>query len=191
MNGIVELTRTERGRHEAEQGEIESLLRTARPLVYRWALIRTGDPDEAEDIAQAVLLRVHAGLHNFQGRSRFTTWLYRITANTAAERERQRGVLQRLRERWSRRERAVTWTETDPVAALESARVRRLIETLLTELSTMQRAALDLVDLQGFSPTEAAAMLGIRPGTLRVNLLRARRRLRRRLLEEQVTRTTE
>jgi DNA-directed RNA polymerase specialized sigma24 family protein len=53
---------------------------------------------------------------------------------------------------------------------------------LLCTLPTSQRCAFDLVDLQGFAPVDAARMLGLRPGTLRVNLLRARRAMRGRML---------
>jgi RNA polymerase sigma-70 factor (ECF subfamily) len=171
---------------QPDRERLEHQLAAARPLVYRWALVRSGDADDAEDITQMVMLRVHAALDSFRGDARFTTWLYRVTANTATELERRRGVWHRLRQRWSQRQ-PVTTDERDPVDTIEDARVRDHIVTLLLELPASQRCAFDLVDLQGCSPADAAAMLGIRAGTLRVHLLRARRALRRRILAEHAT----
>jgi len=173
---------------QPDRERLEHLLATSRPLVYRWALVRSGDADEAEDITQMVMLRVHAGLDSFRGDARFTTWLYRVTANTAIELERKRGVLARLRQQWSRRQ-SVTSGDRDPIDVIDDERVRDRIDRLLYALPTGQRCAFDLVDLQGCTPADAAHMLGIRPGTLRVNLLRARRALRRSMLDERATAT--
>ncbi len=164
-----------------QSGQADALLHAMRPLVYRWALVRTGNADEAEDVAQTVLLRVHRGLGAFHGRSRFTTWLYRVTANTLIEQRRRRGLLQRLRERWGGLAATVTPAD-DALAVIEHADTRELVRVLLHQLPAGQRAAFDLVDLQGHSPALAATMLGLKPSTLRVNLLRARRALRQRML---------
>lgn len=58
--------------------------------VYRWALGRTGDPDEADDVTQDVLVRMHRHLGGYRGRAQFTTWLYQITRNAAIDRARRR-----------------------------------------------------------------------------------------------------
>jgi RNA polymerase sigma factor (sigma-70 family) len=78
-----------------DEGAFAALAAAVRDRVRRWALVRTGDPDDAEDVAQTVVIRVHRGLARFEGRSRFATWLYRLTANAAAEM--QRGHARRTR----------------------------------------------------------------------------------------------
>ena len=65
-------------------------------------------------------------------------------------------------------------------------RTLRLIRTLVTELPMTQREVFDLVDLQGLRPAEAARLLEMNPNTLRVHLLRARRRMRKEMLAQPV-----
>src|SRR5918912_942469 len=79
-----------------DEGAFASLAGAVRDQVRRWALVRTGDPDDAEDVAQDVVIRVHRGLARFEGRARFTTWLYRLTANAAVELGRGHGRRARL-----------------------------------------------------------------------------------------------
>jgi len=168
---------------------VNDLLRVARPLVFRWAYVRTGDRDDAEDVTQKVLMRVHAGVREFEGRSSFTSWLYRITANTAAESYRTRGVFDRLKRRF-RSIGHTTSVETDMVRVIEDGRVRDLIQSIVNGLPARQRTALDLVDLQGYTPGEAAEMESLNATTFRVHLMRARRTVRSRILAgaEQVER---
>lgn len=166
----------------SDPGAIDALLTELRPLVYRWAWVRSGDADDAEDVTQHVLLRVHDRLATFEGRSSLTTWLYRVTANAAGELHRKRGAVRRLKDRW--RGLRATTTTPDPIAAVEGQRTREWIRTMMRDLSPMQRVALDLVDLQGYQPVEAARMMAMNPSTVRVHLLRARRILRQRILRE-------
>ena len=63
-------------------------------------------------------------------------------------------------------------------------RTLRLIRTLMTELPVTQREVFDLVDLQGLKPVEAAEVLEMNPSTLRVQLMRARRRMRTEMLAQ-------
>lgn len=162
-----------------DEGAFAALAGAVRERVRRWALVRTGDADEAEDVAQEVVIRVHGALPRFEGRSRFTTWLYRLTANAAVERLRGHARRQRLH--------AVAAPELAPstddrIREMENARAAGVVRAFFGELSERQRALVDLVDLQGFTPTEAAEMLEIEPATARVHLLRGRRALRERIL---------
>lgn len=171
----------------------------ARDRIRRWALVRTGDPDEAEDVTQEVLLRLNRHLEKFDGRARFTTWLYRITANVASSRaRRERRRADRLREgRWGAEavgglrsigaEGGAGGGPPDPAGELldriESERLVALVRTFLEELPERQRQVFDLVDLRGHAPAEVAAMLELEGGTVRAHLFRARRTMRRRMLD--------
>src|SRR5688572_30781585 len=66
----------------------EELARRVRGRVHRWAVRLVVDRDEAEDVAQLVLVRLHERIAEFEGRSRFGSWLYRITLNLALDRRR-------------------------------------------------------------------------------------------------------
>jgi RNA polymerase sigma-70 factor (ECF subfamily) len=164
-----------------ERDGADALLREIRPLVYRWAWIRTGDADDADDVTQMVLVRVHERIVDFGGRSSFTSWLYRITANAAGELHRRRGVMRRLVDRLRGRARTEP-AAGDPLDRIESLRIRDIVSRILVTLPERQRVAFDLVDLQGFTPSEAADMLESNPTTLRVHLLRARRTIRSRII---------
>ncbi|HEX8906065.1 MAG TPA: RNA polymerase sigma factor [Longimicrobiaceae bacterium] len=165
-----------------DEGAFASLANAVRDQVRRWALVRTGDPDDAEDVAQTVVIRVHRGLARFEGRSRFTTWLYRLTANAAVEMARGRGRRTRLHDAVGAGETGAAPELRDRISEMENERAAALVRSFFAELQGRQREVFDLVDLQGFTPAEAAEMLEIEPPTARVHLLRARRAIRERIL---------
>lgn len=156
---------------------LSALLGEVRPRVYRWALVYTASADDAEDITQRTLIRAAERLGAFEGRSSFTTWLHAVTRSVAADwsrLHRRRAGL--LRQHWH--DEPARSSDRDPALAELAARVREQ----LADLPARQREALDLIDLQGFTPAEAAAVLALNPATVRVHLLRARRSIRARIL---------
>ena len=157
------------------------LATAVRGQVHRWALVRTGDADDAEDVAQTVVIRLHRHLHAFEGRSRFTTWLYRLTASAALDWLKSRGRRERAHLASAGDAGLATATE-DRIAAMENARAAALVRTFFAELPGRQREVFDLVDLQGFTPAEAAEMLEIEGVTARAHLFRARKAIRERIL---------
>jgi len=161
----------------------EALLERCHPVIYRWALMQTGAPDDADDVAQEVLVRLHTSLHRFEGRSRFSTWLYQVTRNEAATLRRR--LRSRFRLALAAREEAppVASTAQDPLDRLAGARITDLVALLLLELPPRQREVFALADLEEIDPGEIAVRLGMRPVTVRVHLFRARRALRAKLLE--------
>jgi RNA polymerase sigma-70 factor (ECF subfamily) len=167
----------------AQAGEPEAfrdLLRRCYDRIYRWALVRSGDPDDADEVTQEVLVRLHERLDRYAGRSRFTTWLYQVTHNSARGFVRSRSRRARAHQRAAREmeERARDQAVPQPVGEIES-----LVRALLEELPLRQRTVFDLVDLQDHSAAEVSEMLNLEPATVRVHLLRARRALRQRILE--------
>lgn len=158
------------------------LAQACRSLIYRWSVVATGDPDDAEDVTQEVLVRLHGNLGRYRTGSRFTSWLYRITRNAATDRLRSRRRRLRLHE--EERRMYVTAGSDSTDDRVIHAETDRIVQSFLEALPARQRQALDLIDLQGHSPSEAAAMLGLDAGTVRTHLHRARRSLRSRLLEK-------
>lgn len=169
----------------ARQGDREalgSLAGALRPLVCRWALVMTGDADDAEDVAQRVMMKMVTSIGGFDGRSKVTSWLYRITRNAGMDHQRRQRRDRRLAEKVERLGRAAMPRLEDPLDDIDMKRTLQLIRTLLVELPPAQREVFDLVDLQGLKPSEAAGLLEMNPSTLRVHLLRARRRMRSEML---------
>lgn len=165
---------------------LHELVRQARPRVFRWALVRTGDPDEAEDVAQEVSMTIVRRLDRFGGGS-FWAWLYRVTSNRAVDERRRSARSGGLPLTLVDEEGAgvADFRARDVMGAMADAEVVASLRRFMGALSERQRAVLDLVDLQGHSAVEAASMLGIDPATARVHLLRARRALRARLIGEE------
>lgn len=157
------------------------LATAVRGQVHRWALVRTGDADDAEDVAQTVVIRLHRHLHAFEGRSRFTTWLYRLTASAALDWVKGRGRRERAHLA-SADPGAPSAATDDRIAALENERTAALVRSFFADLPARQREVFDLVDLQGFTPAEAGEMLEIEGVTARAHLFRARRAIRERIL---------
>lgn len=168
------------------QSAFSELARRLWGRITGWGLGITGDRDEAEDVAQLVLLRLHAQVDAFEGRSRLTSWVYRITRNIALDRrtqQRRREVL--LSTHLSREGAEGTAPDASELAvAQERAALARIVAAHARALSPRQREVFDAVDLKGEAITEVAARLGVEAVTVRVLLSRARRTIRLRMLEE-------
>ncbi len=164
-----------------DSGAFEALVRQVYDQVYRWALVQTGDADDADDVTQEVLFRMHTKLRSYQGRSQFMTWLYQVTRNAAYELGRRRTTQLRFREKLGLME--TDDTRVMNVQQQSDSAVVTAIRTLFERLPSRQRQIFDLADLQGFTPTEIGDMLGMNPVTVRANLCKARRAIRSQLIE--------
>lgn len=165
-----------------DDAAFDTLARRVRERVRVWARRLVGDGDEAEDIAQLVLVRMHERLHEFEGRSRFASWLYRITRNVAIERlrveERRNALLAREIAA------AVDNSHSEAIGERDDVfRLQQLVATHFRDLSPRQREVFELVELRGERVADVAAELDIEATTVRVLLLRARRTIRLRMLE--------
>jgi RNA polymerase sigma-70 factor (ECF subfamily) len=166
--------RAQRGDHRA----LAQLLRAVRPRVFRWALVQTGSPDDAEDITQTALLRVQRGLRHFAFAARFTTWLYSVTRSAAAD---ARRIQRRRAELLAERTPADVASSSEP--RVDERRLLALVRDQLDALPARQREVFDLVDLQGRAPGDVAELLALDAATVRVHLLRARRTIRAHIAE--------
>lgn len=158
------------------------LVRHCYQQIYRWAWVQTGDPDDADDVTQEVLVVLHRKLKTYTGRARFSSWLFQVTRNAALQHGRKVGTLLRLKRRASE----VAGDDSDSadgIAKLDGVRAADVVRTLFRELPIRQREVFDLADLQGFSPSEIGKMLGMKAVTVRANLCKARRALRGAILE--------
>lgn len=168
----------------AKAGEpqaFDALVRRYRKRIFAFALHLTGSESEADDIVQDVFLRAYRKLDQFEGRSEFFTWVYRLTLNRAldARRARARRSESSIDETNDPRiERAIEVDAPgDPRRAAELrqtyARVLRALDALPSEMCV----TVVLVALQGLSNAEAAVVQGCSRGTIGWRLHEGRRRL--------------
>ncbi len=171
--------RARKGHEEA----LKALIEGAYPLVRRWALVHTGEPADADDLTQDVLVQMLRKLDSFHVEARFTTWLYTVTRN-ASDRFRRRRRRERLTEERERYADLVTTAVDDVSRELEREELRGLLRAFFTDLPDRQREIFDLVELQGLATVEVAGMLGIEPVSVRAHLFKARRSLRARMFAQ-------
>ncbi|MFG2668154.1 RNA polymerase sigma factor SigM [Streptomyces sp. NPDC048387] len=153
------------------------LVRRHRDRLWAVALRTLGDREEAADAVQDALVSAYRAAHTFRGDSAVTTWLHRITVNAC---------LDRARKAASRRTAPLDDTDRlelllEPHESAEAPAERHdLHRQLLAALSTLpadQRAALVLVDMQGYPVAEAAAVLDVPVGTVKSRCARGRAKL--------------
>lgn len=156
----------------------EDLVLLKRERVVRIAFQVTGDLEDAQDVAQAVFLRLWSVLRRFDPGRRFDTWLYRITINAAIDQLRNRGPKGFLQPLPADPSNLATTGEPDPERALDLAELQRAFLRLAAGLAPKQRAVFVLKEIEGLGTAEIAALLEIRESTVRNHLLQARRTLR-------------
>ncbi|MEL5954258.1 RNA polymerase sigma factor SigM [Streptomyces sp. CLV115] len=165
-------------RHVAgEPDAFGELVRRHRDRLWAVAIRTLGDREEAADAVQDALVSAFRAAHTFRGQSAVTTWLHRITVNAC---------LDRVRKAASRKTAPINDTERfeqllEPHESAEAPAERRdLHRELLAALATLpaeQRAALVLVDMQGYPVAEAARILDVPTGTVKSRCARGRARL--------------
>lgn len=174
------LERARRGEEEA----LERLVEAAYPFVRRWALVHTGDPAEADDLTQDVLITMIRTLDSYRGGAAFSTWLYSVTRNAAMDRHRRVRRRQRLTEDDRTRVALEPTPSPSPSDEVEREQLRTLLTRYLRSLPERQREVFDLVELQGMATAQAAELMGIEPVSVRAHLFKARRHLRAVILAE-------
>jgi RNA polymerase sigma-70 factor (ECF subfamily) len=153
-----------------------TLVSRHRDRLWAVALRTMRNPDDAADALQDAYISAFRRAETFRGDAAVTTWLHRIVVNACLDR------LRRVRSRPSeplpedadRAGELAAATGTDPIEEKEQQSV---VAAALATLNPDQRAALVLVDMQGYSVEEAAGMLGCAVGTVKSRCARGRARL--------------
>lgn len=173
---LIDLFR-QSGRAEYLETLLKRHLRPIRRTVYQMLLDRAA----ADDVTQDIFLRVMRGIDRFDGRSQFSTWLYRITMNAVSSYLKKRG---RTREQFhDELPEGLVLSTAAPEGGVMLAELVTEVETAMARLSPTLRAAIVLVCLQGHSPAAAAEIEGCSRDTMYSRVHEARRRLKQLLAE--------
>ncbi len=173
-----------------EVAAVDELATTYGPRIHQLAFLYLKNWEDAEEVTQDVLLKVHRKIGLFRGDSALSSWIYRITFNTAMSRLRT--------SRFSRPHEVqppepsgdhmglsnepADWTALADDGVLRTEMRERLIGAL-GHLPAVYRFAVILRDIQGLSTEEASAVLHVKPQTLKSRLHRGRLILREHMAE--------
>ena len=158
--------------------------------VYRMAYRMMGNAHDAEEVVQESFLRAYQKLKQFAGNANFGTWVYRIAANYAIDRIRQRNADEARRE--TRSKPTEDSLEVDPLSQVRdmspsperlagSAQLADRMKLALAELSPAERTAIVMRHWDGCGIEEIAAVLKSNPNATKNTVFRAVQKLRRAL----------
>ena len=155
----------------------EEIVREHSARVYRLAYRLTGNQHDAEDLTQETFVRVFRSLHTYTPGT-FEGWLHRITTNLFLDQARRKQRIRMDAMGEDARALPVGRPAAAPERAFEHGNLDHDIQSALDELPPEYRAAVVLCDIEGLSYEEIAVTLGIKLGTVRSRIHRARARLR-------------
>ncbi|MGO9275418.1 MAG: RNA polymerase sigma factor [Terriglobia bacterium] len=177
---------------KARAGDVDAfstLIRQYDRYIYRLALHITGNQEDAEDVLQEAMLKAYTRIGQFQGDSRFYTWLVRVAVNEALMKLRKRATRSRevsLDEPVDDHGRAPVLREIEdwgdnPEERYARVELQSILDEVIERLEPMYRAVFVLRDVENFSTEETAEMLNLSVPAVKSRLLRARLQLRERL----------
>ena len=189
------MTRTEDRRLIArlqarDEAAVHELAERYGPRIYQLALRQMKNPEDAEEVTQDVLLKVYRKIGAFRGDSALSSWIYRITFNTAMSRLRssklERAAQHREHARDDQNEtrqaslQVADWSHM-PDEELLRAQLRRAVMAAIQDLPEIYRVPVVLRDIEGLTTEEASTRLRVKDQTLKSRLHRGRLLLRERL----------
>ena len=180
------------GRMRARDGSaVTDLASLYGPRIQQLAFRYLKNWEDAEEVAQDVLLKVYRKIEAFRGDAALSSWIYRITFNTAMSRLRSaksnRGAEMQTPENHAEGMEHVSpepadWTSLADDQVMR-AEMRRQLIAALTHLPEVYRVPVLLRDIHGLSTEEASAILKVKPQTLKSRLHRGRLILRKHMGE--------
>lgn len=176
----------------AKQGDMlafEELILKHEKIVYNVALRMMNHSEDAKDISQDVFLKAYKNLANFDERSAFSTWLYRITHNTCIDEMRKRkgkhsySLEEEMESEEGSMQRQIADEGDTPEESLLREEEKGEILQALDTLSGEHKAAIILRDVKGLSYDEIAEILELSMGTVKSRISRARNQLKAEILK--------
>lgn len=155
-------------REREREKKLEQIYADHVAMVYNLCYRMFANRADAQDATQDVFVKVYKNLHKFRGRSKLSTWIYRITMNHCIDRMRRKKLKTVELQEW------VASPERDHDARIE-------LERAVASLPVSYRSVFMLHDIQGFRHAEIAEILGITAGSSKSLLHRSRVILRKKL----------
>jgi RNA polymerase sigma-70 factor (ECF subfamily) len=170
-----------------EDAAYDELVRTYNASIFHVAFRMLGDNAEASDVVQEIFIKVFRNIGGFKGESALKTWIFRIAFSEILNRlrwwkSRHRSSTVSLDVEPNGQEHYVADSGPTPDEILESKEREFAIQQALGKLSSDHRSIIILRDIEGFSYSEIAEVLGVSIGTVKSRLARGREDLKRSLM---------
>ena len=151
--------------------------------VYSLAMKMLRNPEDAEDVLQDTFLRAYRGIKSFQGNSTFSTWIYRITANSALMRLRKKKLPTVSIDDAGERETPINIADWSPgpVEQLLTQETQKAMDEAIEALPPEFKQVFILRDVEELSNSEVAEILDLSVAAVKSRLHRARLKVRNRL----------
>lgn len=166
-----------------DQNDFEGVVSRYSPVLYRVALRRLRNTEDAEDAVQDALLSAHKCIGQFQYRSKLCTWLTSIVTNVALMKLRRFSRYETFSLDQNREDGGATFASElkdsgpSPECLYAQTEIDEVLRRAVAQLSPKLRTAIQLCELDGVSIREAANALGIPKNTLKSRVSRGRGRL--------------
>ncbi|MEN6327019.1 MAG: sigma-70 family RNA polymerase sigma factor [Syntrophomonas sp.] len=155
--------------------------------VYSHCRFLSGNPDDAQDLAQDVFVQAFKGIKSFRNDADFGTWLHRIAVNQWInyQRKNKKGMIFSLDEPLHTKDgevyRELAASEENISDIIEQSELREILVKALDSLLPEFKAALILRDIEGYDYQEIAKLLGCSLGTVKSRINRGRKALKKKL----------
>jgi RNA polymerase sigma-70 factor (ECF subfamily) len=162
------------------QNDFEGVISSYSPVLFRVALRRLRNVEDAEDAVQDALLSAYKHIGQFEGRSQLSTWLTSIVTNTSGMKLRQHLRHEMVSLDQNQENDGATFanklrdSRPNPETICAQKETHETLRQALAQLSPKLRTAIQMCDLEGFSMQEAADALAITTNALKSRLARGR-----------------
>jgi RNA polymerase sigma-70 factor (ECF subfamily) len=183
------------GLQAGDQAAVRELAVRYGPRIQQLAMRHMKNREDAEEVTQDVLLKVHRKIDAFRGDAALSSWIYRITFNTAMSRLRQNRAARAAAQERDRAEALLEANGGEHLRSLQEpadwsrmpdehvmrAQLREALAAAVAERPEIYRAPVVLRDIEGLTTEEASSRLKVKDQTLKSRLHRGRLMLRDRL----------
>lgn len=172
--------------------EFQSIYKEYYPKIVRYLSRILDDKDLAEDFTQDVFIRVNDGLSKFEGRSKLSTWIYKIATNLACDYYKSSSYQKRVKQTvrgdfiHENNEDKNMWTGNKSELSdqiLEKREMNDCIKRYVQYISENYRTVFILSEYEGLKNKEIAEILGLTMDTVKIRLYRARTQLKKKMEE--------
>lgn len=176
--------------HNAKNGDVEAfeiIIEKYQQQIFNIAFRMMGNYDDASDSAQNAIIKIFKNLKNFEGKSKLSTWIYRIVTNTCLDELRKKSrqniisINQSHDDKNLGKEIQIEDKGNSPQDHVEKNEMQKVILNALEKMSPDHKAVIVLRDIKGLSYEEIARIVECNEGTVKSRINRARKSLKKAL----------